>query len=398
MANITGARAAYGYNVTTGNNDAQNEALDISSMLDVLNPLRTPLLLRIGKDSLRDGCTSVKHEWLEDEVMGIYATTTDTDLNNTNTGSTTLTVASAEGYKFRGATNDYDGPQDIVRISSGAGEELARVISSTTTTVVVERGYNSVTPVDHTGYTTRTITIVGSAQIQGLTTVGASRTTTKANVYNYTQIFEDSLTTSATNRATKKFTMNDDVAYQTKNIVDRMANFMENALLFGKRQALALQDPGLMSGIRTYITTNVYNKSGVALTETHINDALQAVWLAGADSKLLVCHPTQKRRIDTFLDGWRQMDYHDTRLGSFVSRWESNFGPLDILMDQNMPDSEVLILDTDRIGFGPLRPLGMSPITPTSRESFTWQMTGEYTAEVRQEKSHARIYGLSTTL
>lgn len=210
MANITGARAAYGYGVATGTNDAQNEALDISSMLDVLNPLRNPLLLRIGKDSLRDGCTSVKHEWLEDEVMGIYATTTDTDLNNTSTGSTTLTVAAAEGYKFRGATNDYDGPSDIVRISSGAGEELARVISSTTTTVVVDRGYNSVTPVDHTGYTTRTITIVGSAQIQGLTTVGASRTTTKANVYNYTQIFEDSLTTSATNRATKKFTMNDD--------------------------------------------------------------------------------------------------------------------------------------------------------------------------------------------
>lgn len=173
---------------------------------------------------------------------------------------------------------------------------------------------------------------------------------------------------------------------------------MENALLFGKRQALAAQDPGLMSGIRTYVTTNVYDKAGVALTETHINDALQAVWLAGAESKLLVAHPTQKRRIDTFLDGWRQIDYRDSKLGSFVSRWESNFGPLDILMDQNMPDNEVLILDTDRIGFGPLRALGMSPITPTSRESQTWQMTGEYTAEVRQEKSHARIYGLSTTL
>ncbi len=229
---------------------------------------------------------------------------------------------------------------------------------------------------------------------------GASRTTTKANLYNYTQIFEDTITSSATNMATKKFTKNDDVAYQTTNMMKRQKNIMANALLFGKRQALALQDPGLMSGIRTYVTTNVYSKSGVPLTETHVNDALQDVWLAGGESRILVAHPTQKRRLNTFLDGWRQIEYKNSTYGAFVSRWESDFGPLDIIMDQNIPNSEVLILDPERIGFGPLtgRQWGISPITPTSRESRTWQATGEYTAEVRQEKSHARIYGLSTTL
>lgn len=398
---ITGARAAYGYGVATGNNDAQNEALDVSSMLDVLNPHRTPLLTLIGTNSLSHDCTSAKHEWLEDEVRGISTTTTDTDLNNTTPGAAVvLTVAAGEGLKFRGSTNDYDNaPSDIVRISSTAGEELARVsATAASTTVTIERGYNSVTPVDHTGYT-KTITVVSSAQLQGLTLVGASRTTTKANVYNYTQIFEDSLTVSATSMATKKITMNDDVAYQTKNILTVMKETMEMALLFGKRQAPAAQDPGLMSGVRQYITTNVYNKAGVALTETHLNDALQAVWTAGGGGDwLLVMHPTQKRRLDTFLDAYRRADYNDTTLGSFVKKVETNFGALDVVMDQNMPDTEVLILDRSRVGFGPLRPMGMSEIPVLSREARQWEITGEYTAELRQEKAHARIYGLSTTL
>ena len=341
--------------------------------------------------------SSVKHEWLEDEVLGISTTTTDTDLNNTTPGNVTLTVGTAEGFKFRGQTNDYDGPQDIVRIASTAGEELSRCVSSTTTTVVLERGYNSVTPVDHTGYT-KTLTIVGSAQVQGLTAIGAVRTTTKSNKYNYTQIFEDALTSSATNRATRKFTANNDVEYQLRNIMERQAVFMENAILYGKMQAPAVQDPGLMGGIRNFITTNVYNKAGVALTQTHVEDALQSQWIAGAEANLLLTHPTQKRRIDTFLDAYRRIDYNDTKLGAFVSRWETNFGFLDILMDQNMPDSEVLLLDTSRIGFGPLRPMGLSEIPVASREAFAWEVSGEYTLEVRQEKAHARIYGLSTSL
>ena len=63
-----------------------------------------------------------------------------------------------------------------------------------------------------------------------------------------------------------------------------------------------------------------------------------------------------------------------------------------------MPDSEVLLLDTSRIGFGPLRPMGLSEIPVASREAFAWEVSGEYTLEVRQEKAHARIYGLSTSL
>ena len=44
--------------------DTINIKLDISDVIDFLSPWDTPLLDMIGKDSLQQDCTQVKHEWL----------------------------------------------------------------------------------------------------------------------------------------------------------------------------------------------------------------------------------------------------------------------------------------------------------------------------------------------
>ena len=80
---VTGALPAYGFNQSATTYDGANEALDISGVLDTLKATDVPLLTLIGKDSLRDGCVQVKHEWLEDEIRGLSASTTDADLDNT---------------------------------------------------------------------------------------------------------------------------------------------------------------------------------------------------------------------------------------------------------------------------------------------------------------------------
>lgn len=399
MATITGQRQSFGFRVATGNNDLENEALDISSVLDILRPTETPVLLLIGRDSTRDPVTAVKHEWLEDEVRGLSTTTTDADLDNTTPGVVALTVAAGEGLKFRGTVNDDQGPSDIVRITSGAGEELARVTASTSTTVSVERGYGSwSTPVNHTGFT-KTVTIMSSMQSQGLATIGESRTTTKVNKFNYTQIFEDTLKASATYLATDKIISRDDMDLQRQNLTEIMGMTMERALIYGKRQAPAATDPGAMDGIRAVVATNVYNKAGAPLTPIFLEDALEAMWQAGADPETVyvLANSTQRRRINTFLDPYRQAGYNDERLGTFVTRYDTPFGVMNMVLARSIDQSEVLIVDRRRIGFGPLRPLGESPIAPTSREARTWQWTGEYTSEVRLEKSHARIFNLATT-
>lgn len=413
MATIGGMRKTYGYDASATAWDAQNEALDVSPMLDILRPVDVPLLTLIGRNSLED-VDNVKHEWLEDEYRGM--TTVSSGLNNTtNPVTVTLTTAAHAAY-FRatggnGSPADYTAADsvaagDIVRLWDGNGSELAIVTAVTSTTIDLDRSQLGTTPVSHT--TSCNITIIGTLQPQGLTSVGASRTTTKTPLFNYTQIFEDSFRASATQRSSRKYTANNDRARELSKVMDLMGVQLERTMIFGQKQKPAptvasQQGPaGAMGGIHSFLSSNVYDKNGAVLTQTMLEDALQDVWEAGAKSSHLFCNATQKRRINTFLDPYRRTDYSDTRLGSFVDAFDTDFGSVVVVLDRQMPTDEVLIIDASRIKFGPLnanesRAFKMTQRPVESQESELWEVSGEYTMEVRLEKSHARIYDLSTT-
>jgi hypothetical protein len=412
MATIGGMRKTYGYDASATTWDAQNEALDVSPMLDILRPVDVPLLTLIGRNSL-DDVTSVKHEWLEDEYRGM--TTVTAGLNNTTdpVAVTLTTAADTAFFRATGGTGspanysaaDSTAPGDIVRIWDANGSELAIVTAVSGTAITLDRSQLGTTPVSHT--TSANVTIIGTLQPQGLTSVGASRTTTKTPLYNYTQIFEDSFRASKTQGSTRKYTANNDRARELAKIMDLMGVQLERTLLFGQKQkpaatVAAQQGPaGAMGGIQSFITSNVYDKSGAVLTKTMLEDALQDVWEAGARSSHLFCNATQKRRINTFLDTFKRTDYSDNRLGTFVDGYDTDFGSVSVVMDRHMPIDEVLIIDASRIKFGPLtgnqsRAFTMTQRPVESQESELWQVSGEYTMEVRLEKSHARLYDLST--
>lgn len=413
MATIGGQRKTYGYDASATTWDAQNEALDVSPMLDILRPVDVPLLTLIGRNSLTD-VDNVKHEWLEDEYRGM--TTVTAGLNNTtNPVTVTLTTAAHAAY-FRaaggnGSPADYTAadstaPGDIVRIWDANGSELAIVTAVTATTIDLDRSQLGTTPVSHT--TSANVTIIGTLQPQGTTTVGASRTTTKSPLFNYTQIFEDSFRASKTQGSTRKYTANNDRARELAKIMDLMGVQLERTMIFGQKQKPAAtvasqQGPaGAMGGIHSFLSSNVYDKNGAVLTQTMLEDALQDVWEAGARSSHLFCNATQKRRINTFLDPYKRTDYSDNRLGTFVDAFDTDFGSVVVVLDRQMPTDEVLIIDASRIKFGPLsgnesRAFRMTQRPVESQESELWQVSGEYTMEVRLEKSHARIYDLSTT-
>lgn len=377
MAVIAGARATY--------SDSVNEAIDISSALDKLHPTDTPLLLRIGKDSLRDGCTAVKHEWLEDTVRGTTTNDVGATLNNT-TDPVTATVTSGDGNtKFR--------INDLVKVDA----ELMRVTGTAANTITVSRGWGGSTNAAHASAVL--ITMIGTALPQGSDTLGA-RSTTKSGLFNYTQIFEEEAVVTATMKATKKYTVQNDPEYQIAAQLEIIGVLMERTLLFSrKNQGTSSVNPSSMDGILPRFSTNTYNKSAAALTQTFLEDAMQAIWAAGGKPSLAVVNATQKRRINTFLDGFRETDYEDETLGSAVTRYRTDFGTIDLLLDRHMPDDEVWILDESKIGFGPLegRSLSTMKLPPKSKEYDTWQISGEYTSEVRLEPCHARIFGLATT-
>lgn len=376
MAIISGQRFTY--------SDSVNEAIDISSALDKLHPTDVPLLLRLGRDSLRDECTAVKHEWLEDDVRGTTTNDVGGTLNNT-TDPVTATVTSGDGNtKFR--------VHDIVKVE----QELMRITAVAANTITVSRGWGGSTNAAHASGIL--ITLLAPALPQGSDTLGA-RTTTKSGLFNYTQIFEEEVKVAATMQATKKYTQQNDPEYQIGSQLEVIGVNMERTLLFGRKNQPTSTLPGAMDGIQVRISTNVYNKASAALTQAMLEDAMQDIWNAGGKPSLMLVNATQQRRINTFLDGYRETDYEDELLGAFVRRYKTNFGQVDVLLDRHMPTDEVWILDESKIGFGPLtgRALSTMKLATTSKEFDTWQISGEYTTETRLEKSHARIHTLATT-
>jgi len=376
MAVISGQRFTY--------SDTVNEAIDISSALDKLKPVDTPLLLRVGKDSLRDGCTAVKHEWLEDTVRGTTSNDSGGTLNNT-TDPVTATITSGDGNtKFR--------INDIVK----ADQELMRVTGTAANTISVSRAWGGSTNAAHASSVL--ITLIGTALPQGSDLLGA-RTTTKSNLFNYTQIFEEEVKVAKTMQVTNKWTKQNDPEYQIGSQLDIIGINMERTLLFGRKVQPTSSGPGAMDGIQARLSTNVYAKAGAALTQAFLEDGMQDIWSAGGAPSLIVTNATQQRRINTFLDGYRETDYEDDTLGTMVRRYKTNFGTVDVLLDRHMPTDEVWILDGSKLGFGPLtgRALSTMKLPPLSKEYDVWQISGEYTAEVRLEPGHARISGLATT-
>lgn len=382
MAVISGARYTW--------SDTVNEKIDMSSALDILRPTDTPLLKLIGRDSLRDACTSVKHEWLEDEVRGLASAvkSSGTSLNNTTDPVSFDLSAANEAYKFR--------VQDIIKVE----DELMRVTAIVDSdTITVSRGWGGTTNAAHAD--SSVVLLVSSALSQGQDLLGA-RTTTKAGYYNYTQIFEEEVRVSATGAATEKWVGGNDIEREIAKQFEAIGVNMERVLLYGKRvqpTAATAAGAGAMDGIIARLSTNVFNKSSAALTETMLGDGLEALWQLGAEAMTIVTNSTQKRRINTFADAFREMPYGETTFGAKVQRFETDFGEVKLLLDRHMPANQILLLNENKIGFGPLqgRALSMEKLPPVSKEYDTWQISGEYTSETRLEKSHALFTALATT-
>ncbi len=376
MATVTGQRYTY--------TDTANEAIDMSSALDILRPTDVPLLKLVGKDSTRDPVMNTKHEWLEDSLRGQTTHAVTTGLSNT-TDPVTTSITTGDHVKFRA--------YDIVRV----GDELMLVTSAPTDQLVLARGYGGTTPASQAS--AALITLIAPAIVQGITSPLEARTTTKTGKYNYTQIFEETVKASATNQSTRKYTKQNDVQYQLANQMEIIGTNMEKVLIFGHKVAPAASTAGAMDGIRAVVSTNVYAKSSATLTMKMLEDAMADIWAAGGKPTHIFTNSVQKRWINTFFDGFRQADYHDERLGNSVKLYETDYGDVAIVLDRFMPTDEVFIIDQSKLGFGPLQGRALSAVhlPQTSKESDVWEISGEYTAEIRQEEAHAMIQGLNTT-
>lgn len=80
-----------------------------------------------------------------------------------------------------------------------------------------------------------------------------------------------------------------------------------------------------LRGVKSWITTNASNYSGVSLTESILNDIFESQWNQGANADSVYSSMKGKRRISSFTSGaTKQVDLSDRRLINAVDVYQSD--------------------------------------------------------------------------
>jgi hypothetical protein len=381
MATIAGTRLTL--------SDTVGLAVDMSPVIQLIDPFDVGLLSYFGMSSLDKPATETEHKWMEDTLRPLTSTITDNPLTNV---ATTINVAASTGVNFRSG--------DIVMIE----DELIRITADpaadalTTVASPNGRGWGGSTAAQHAQNSV--IEIVSVAILEGSPTPGIARTTVKTSVSNYTQIFEDVVQISSTLEAVEQWNPGSEYARQLMKTMRSLMIVIDKTLIYGKPTAGSATVPRSMAGIRHFIATNVASASGAQLSENLLLDRLHVAYDNGGDIKCLASTLTQKRALNRFLDPNRRTDFSQTQAGAVVDTFMWDQGTIDVIIDRWLPTSEVLGLATEFIGFGPLagQTLGHEILPKASRLVQKGQITGEYTAEVKSEKAHFRLHTLATTI
>jgi hypothetical protein len=365
--------------------DSANVGIDMSDSLAMLDPSDVPLLSLIGKDGLT--AQALKHEWLEDSLRPLD-TLLATQGEFSGTGAvSTAAVTAGQGVYLRAG--------DILLIES----ELVLLASISTDTINIAaggRGYGGSTAASHAA--TTPIKLVGNVNLTDIGQ-GASRTTTHTGRYNYCQLYEDTIVTTSTTQAIKKWVEQNDLDAQVARALKTAWMLWERTLYFGRKVQPTASVAGAMDGIIPVITTNAYAKSSAYLIEDFVLQAMQDSWNAGGHPDTIVVNAFQKRQLNKFLDSQRMTTRTDRVAGAIVDTYSSDFGTADIVLSRQAPADTVLVLDRARVKFGPLtgHPLSAAPVETSTRLKQAIQIVGQYTSELRNENAHAKITGLATS-
>lgn len=373
MANIVGTRLTL--------SDTVGLAVDMSPVIQLIDPFDVGLLNYIGMSSLSKPATATKHEWMEDTLQPLSST-----INEGGTYSnsdTTLTVA--DGTIFRA--------NDVLLIDS----ELLWVSAVSTNDLTVTRGYAGSTAATHAD--TTTVYIVGISVLEGAG-AGTARSTAKTGKSNYRQIFEEVVQVSSSLEAVDQWAPGSEYGRQLAKKMKVIFIQLDKTLMYGKAYVGTSSIPPMMGGLFHYITTNVTDAAAAQVSEKLILDSLNLTYDAGGHVSCMISVLKQKQGVNKFLDPNRRTDFQQRRAGAIVDTFLWDQGEIDHVLDRWLPSDYVIFLTKEYVGFGPAlgQTLGHEILPKTSRLFMKGQITGEFTAEVKSEKAHAILKNLATTI
>ena len=238
-----------------------------------------------------------------------------------------------------------------------------------------------------------------NAQIEGAD-YSFTRPDARTRVGGYTQIFTKTLEVSGSQETVETAGVPSEFRYQMEKRMKEMATDIEQALITGTGNSGASGTARRLKGILAFITTNVETGTGTgteALTETMFNDLLQTIYSAGGSPDSAYVNAWQKRKISAFAtSNTRNLEMDGAgRLMNFVSVYESDFGVIEVKLDQFMTTSVAAVLDSSLWKVAMLRGIHTEEVAHVG-DAKRGALIGELTLEARNEKGSGKITGLTT--
>lgn len=361
---------------TTNTYNLQGKKESVTDEILLLNPNQTPLLNLVG---FAQPATNTSHVWYEDQL---YATSTTLAASLT-ADVTSVKVDSIEPF--------------VVGSVALIDEELVLVtaIDASIKTLTITRGYAGSTPAAAEKGASIEFQFVEGAEGQD---AQKARYKARQRNENYTQIFMDSIEVSGSALSVDQHGISDLYAYEKQKKQLELALQLEKALINGRKY-----DNGSvrqMAGLRQFISTNVLDAKKTAITFNALRDLTKNVFeiggFAGGGNYAFLVPAKQKLAITDLQNDKMRVTQAETTAGHKIDVLVTDFGQFPIVLDNNLKDSEIMFVDTDRIKIRPLNDRGFfhveQGIVGDKQSGF---IVGEYTLELQQEQAHARIKGLA---
>ncbi|MBE7149904.1 hypothetical protein FUT12_20510 [Bacillus mycoides] len=362
--------------VQTYSNELIGVKESVTDEMLLLNPLQTPMLDLVG---FGDPVTNVEHVWFEDEMFE-----QETKLNAAlDASATEIKVANVEAFRFGAVIRVGDELILVTKVDAGAKK------------LTVVRGYAETEAEAHE--VEETVEFMFVEGHEGADARDA-RYKPRKRISNLTQIFDETVELTGTAQAIAQYGVDNAFEYEKQKKQLELALQLEKAVINGIRYERG--NTRMMRGVRSFIQTNVIKAEGAEIADEHLTEAFRLVFeksgsTVGGNYKIIV-GAAQKLAISKFDNALVRLDRQDNGRGNVVDHYVSDFGAAEIVLNNNLPAGEVLIVDTNRISIRPLQTREFShEFLGKKGDYMKGMLVGEYTLEMLQEAAHAKITGLA---
>ena len=267
------------------------------------------------------------------------------------------------------------------------------------TTVTVARGYMGTTVAAHTA---KVCVTLGTADPQGAD-APAGVSDDGDRLYNFSQTFTRGI--SLTNDEIAQLsTEGNPMTGQVKRRYIEMMREIFQSIIYGVRGYDSTNNIHSMGGWKQFVTTNVTNLSGAAVSAAAIDAIILAQVQAGADPNMIALSPYQKQKLDA-LDNNKQLLGKRERTGGglVTNTWQSGVldHEIDVFVDHTFLDDELWIGDVSptTIEIGTKSHNGINGAakvvdsTPPGADRKSQVIRAKHSQRINLEKGLGYIYG-----